>query len=316
MLTLCCSLWAFSFPAMKALGMLGERDAPGWSSTAFSAGCIAVRFWGASLLLAVFCGRSWMRLSRAEFWQGLGLGLCGSIGLILQMDGMAYTRASTSAFLTQGYCIWIPFWFCLRARRFPAFSEWFSSVLVLSGAMILAGIQTDSLKMGRGEWENLCGSTLFAGQILILDHRKFAANDVRRFSGIMFVTMALTSTVVAGVGRASLSEFGRALSSPPAIGLNLILIGPCTLMTFLWANRWQREVPATEASLLYCTEPVFTSLATWFAPGWISAWSGIHYPNERLTWNLVLGGGLILSANLGLQWRGRTAVSGTGATTT
>ena len=289
--------------------MLGVRDAPGWSSGAFAAGCIAVRFWGAALLLLALCGRSVSRLTRAEIRQGLGLGLCGSLGLILQMDGMAYTRASTSAFLTQGYCIWIPFWFCVRSRRFPAFPEWFSSVLVLVGAMILAGVRPGALHMGRGEWENLLGSTLFAGQILILDHPTFSGNDVRRFSGVMFTTIAVVCTALALATGGSKTEFFHGLTSPAALGLNALLIGPCTLMTFLWANRWQREVPATEASLLYCTEPVFTSLVTWFVPGWLSRWSGIEYPNERLTWNLVLGGGLILSANLWLQWRGRQAAN-------
>ena len=102
-----------------------------------------------------------------------------------------------------------------------------------------------------------------------------------------------------------MNELGTALTSPTAVGLTLLLVGPCTLLTFLWANRWQREVPAAEASLLYCTEPVFTSLVTWFFPGWLSAWAAIPYPNERLTGNLVLGGGMILGANLWLQWRNR-----------
>lgn len=307
MLTLCCSIWAFSFPAMKALGMLALHDAPGWTSASFSAASIAVRFWAAAVLLALWTGRDLARLTRLECLQGFGIGLFGSLGLILQMDGMAYTAASTSAFLTQGYCVWIPLWFCLRSRRLPAFAEWSSAVLVLGGAMILAGVQTKTLHIGRGEWETLLGSVLFTGQILILDHPRFGNNDVRRFSWVMVSTMAVISSVLVALvpGRGPMAELGKALGSPTALGLTTVLVGPCTLLTFLWANRWQREVPAAEASLLYCTEPVFTSLVTWFLPGWLSALSGISYPNERLTGNLVLGGGMILGANLWLQWRNR-----------
>ena len=307
MLTLCCSFWAFSFPAMKALGLLAQRDAPGWTSAGFSAASIALRFWAAAAVLTLWVGRDLRHLTRLESLQGLGIGVCGSLGLILQMDGMAYTAASTSAFLTQGYCIWIPLWFCLRSRRVPAFVEWFSALLVLGGAMILAGLDAHSLRLGRGEWENLLGSVLFAGQILMLDHPRFAANNVRRFSWVMFLTIAsVCSLLVACMpGRGPMNELGTALTSPTAVGLTLLLVGPCTLLTFLWANRWQREVPAAEASLLYCTEPVFTSLVTWFFPGWLSAWAAIPYPNERLTGNLVLGGGMILGANLWLQWRNR-----------
>jgi drug/metabolite transporter (DMT)-like permease len=312
MLTLCCAFWAFSFPAMKALGLLAQRDAPGWTSAGFSAASIAVRFWAAAALLTLWVGRDLRHLTRLECLQGLGIGVCGSLGLILQMDGMAYTAASTSAFLTQGYCIWIPLWFSLRSRRVPAFVEWFSALLVLGGAMILAGLDAHSLRLGRGEWENLLGSVLFAGQILMLDHPRFAANNVRRFSWVMFLTIAtVCSLLVACVpGRGPLNELGTALTSPTALGLTLLLVGPCTLLTFLWANRWQREVPAAEASLLYCTEPVFTSLVTWFFPGWLSAWAAIQYPNERLTANLVLGGGMILGANLWLQWRNRQRTAG------
>ena len=312
MLTLCCSFWAFSFPSMKALGLLALRDAPSWTSATFSAASIAVRFWGAAALLGVWIGRDLARLTRLEFLQGFGIGLFGSLGLILQMDGMAYTAASTSAFLTQGYCIWIPLWFCFRSRRLPAFAEWFSAVLVLGGAMILAGVNTKTLHLGRGEWENLLGSVLFAGQILTLDHPRFGANEVRRFSWVMFSTIAVVCTLLVAIapGRGPLMELGKALSSPTALGLSAVLIVPCTLLTFLWANRWQREVPAAEASLLYCTEPVFTSLVTWFVPGWLSASAAISYPNERLTGNLVLGGGMILGANLWLQWRSRRRTAG------
>lgn len=313
MLTLCCAFWAFSFPAMKALGMLGLRDAPGWNSIAFSTASIALRFIGASAILALMLRGSLKQLTRKELLQGLGLGTCGSLGLILQMDGMAYTSASTSAFLTQGYCIWIPLWFCIRARKLPAMAEWMSAALVLTGAMILAGVRADAIRLGRGEWENLLGSVLFAGQILLLDHPRFEGNNVHRFSWVMFTTMAFTCTTLAALQHGPLPELVRALSSPVALGLTALLMGPCTLLTFLWANRWQREVPASEASLLYCTEPVFTSLVTWFVPGWISAAAGIHYPNESLTSNLVIGGGLILGANLWLQWRGRRAQAATTA---
>ena len=66
-------------------------------------------------------------------------------------------------------------------------------------------------------------------------------------------------------------------------------------------NRWQRELPATEAGLLYCSEPVFTSALCLFVPGWLSSLSGIDYPDETLTGHLLLGGLLILLANVLIQ---------------
>jgi hypothetical protein len=38
-----------------------------------------------------------------------------------------------------------------------------------------------------------------------------------------------------------------------------------------------------------------------FLPGWFAAWAGFSYANESLTFNLLVGGGLITAANLLVQ---------------
>ena len=304
-LIFCCLGWAFSFPAMKALALVGAQNAPGNGSVFFATGCVVVRFTLAALVLATMCGRSLSGLTRREVKQGAGLGCFGGIGLVLQMDGMSYTRASTAAFLTQGYCLWIPVWFALRSGRMPSLTVWVGSALVLLGAAVLAGVEWNSFRLGRGELENLAGSVLFAGQILWLERKEFAGNDVKRFSLVMFVVMALTCLPPALLTAAKPADLLHAYASPAALALLALLVVLCTLISFLLANRWQPEVPATEAGLLYCTEPVFTSALTLFLPGLISQFAGINYPNERLTWNLALGGGLILAANVWLQLRAK-----------
>ena len=310
-LVFCCACWAFSFPAMKALAMVGERGAPGNGSVFFAALCVVVRFAVAAVVVAVMCGRSLAGITRREIQQGAGLGFFGGLGLVLQMDGLAYTHASTAAFLTQGYCLWIPLWFALRKREMPSLTVWVGSALVLAGAAVLAGVDLRSFHLGRGEWENLAGSMLFAGQILWLERPEFAGNDVKRFSLVMFTVMVATCLPLAFATAARPSDLLTAYASPAAAALIALLVVVCTLISFLLANRWQPEVPATEAGLLYCTEPVFTSGVSLFLPGLISRWAGVPYPDEQLTWNLAAGGGLILAANVWLQLRGRPAGSAT-----
>jgi drug/metabolite transporter (DMT)-like permease len=302
-LILCCAVWSFSFPSMKALTLLGERDAPGHSSVFFASLCVTLRFAIAGLVLAAVLGRKVAAVTRSEFKQGLGLGVFGAIGLLLQMDGMAYTHASTAAFLTQGYCVWIPIWFALRHRHLPGWSALFATLLVVAGAGVLAGVDLRDFRLGRGEAETLLGSVFFAGQILWLERREFTGNHVARFSLVMFAVMALTMLPLTLALAQSPGALFRAYSSPTALGLLALLVGPCTLVTFLLANRWQPEVSATEAGLLYCTEPVFTSAVTLFFPGLIAGWAGIAYANEQLTWNLLIGGGLILAANVWMLLR-------------
>jgi len=75
----------------------------------------------------------------------------------------------------------------------------------------------------------------------------------------------------------------------------------CTLGAFMVMNVWQRHVTATEAGLIYCSEPVFASLLALFLPAIFSSWANIHYANEILTLRLLVGGGLITAANVLLQ---------------
>ena len=309
-LVFCCAGWAFSFPATKALEMLGRREAPNNGSVFFAALCVTLRFAAAAALLGLFLRRRLLALTRLEFQQGFGLGLMGGVGLVLQMDGMVYTLASTSASLTQAYCLWLPVWFALRHREFPPVGVFGACVLVLVGGAVLAGVDWGRLRLGRGEWETLAGSIFFAGQILWLERPQFRANHVGRFTFVMFVTVALTSLPIAWATARQPRDLLVAYTSPPAVALLALLIVVCTLISFFLANRWQPELHATQAGLLYATEPIFTAAVALFVPGIISHWSGIEYPNEQLTWNLLVGGSLILVANVWMQfWPGSVAPS-------
>jgi hypothetical protein len=68
-------------------------------------------------------------------------------------------------------------------------------------------------------------------------------------------------------------------------------------------NKWQPFVPATEAAIIYGAEPVFASIFALFLPAIISRFTRIDYANETITSRLLLGGILIIAANLLLQWR-------------
>lgn len=295
-----CGCWAFSFPIMKSLEQVGRLELPNATSVFFASLCVALRFSIAGLFMAAFCGRSLRGLTRLEVSQGAGLGIFGGMGLVLQMDGMAYTLASTSAFLTQAYCVLIPIWVCLRHLRWPAPQVAGACLVALTGAGLLAGLGTEKFQFGRGEWETLAGSVMFTGQILWLDRPVFHPNNSRRASTVMFFVMALTAWPMAIATAPSASAVLHAYQSPSAMTLLAVLVGLCTLITFPLANHWQPKVTATQAGLLYCTEPVFTSFVTLVVPAFISRTTGILYPNESLTLHLLLGGLFILAANVWL----------------
>jgi len=293
--------WALSFPTVKALLLVQQGLVPEVSSWFLTSVTVAYRFGIAALLMLVLCARTLHRLTWLEFWEGLVLGLVSAAGLIFQMDGLAYTEASTSAFLTQFYCLIIPLIVALRERQRPSGPVMISCLLVILGTAVLSNVDWQNFKIGRGELETLIASTIFTGQILWLQRRKFAANNVDHFTFVMFAVTAVACAPVAWCTQEQASDWIRVFANVPAIGFLLILVTFCTMGAYRLMNRWQPLLTATQAGLLYCLEPVFASLFALFLPAWFSVWAGVNYPNEILTTSLLVGGGLITVANVIIQ---------------
>jgi drug/metabolite transporter (DMT)-like permease len=70
-------------------------------------------------------------------------------------------------------------------------------------------------------------------------------------------------------------------------------------------NTWQRKVSATEAGLIYTTEPIFAAAYALFIPAMISQMAGLQYANEQLTKQTVIGGLFVLLANAWVQWKSK-----------
>jgi len=173
--------------------------------------------------------------------------------------------------------------------------------LVLVGMAVLVQLNPLALRLGRGELETLAGSVMFTAQILCLENPRYALNRPPCFTTVMLLGMGLFAAPLVAATAPGLGECVRLYSSVPAGGLLIALVVICSMAPFLMMNRWQREVSATEAGLVYCAEPVLVSLMALFLPGWICGWTGAQCANEPLTTPLLLGGGLITAANVLLQ---------------
>ena len=294
--------WGLSFPIMRTLNLAQAEWMPGRATSFFAALGVSSRFALATAVMLLLCLRSVRHLSRNEVWHGLGLGAFGGVGLLLQVDGLAHTDASTSAFLTQAYCLLLPVLVALRDRHWPPVRVLLGCVLVVIGAAVLAGLSPGKLGLGRGEAETLLASVLFALQILWLERPRFAECQTNHSSLVMFATVAIVALPVAVATTKESSDWLHPFRYPATWGLLGLLVVFCTLMAFGLMNRWQRHVGATIAGLIYCVEPVCASLFALFLPAWFGAWTGVAYPNETITLRLVIGGGLILAANVLAQW--------------
>ena len=309
MLVLCTALWGLSFPTTKALAITQQALLPDVGTWFVASLCTVYRFAAAALILLMFSLRTLGRITREELQQGIGLGLFGGGGILLQVDGLAHTSASTSAFLTQCYCVIIPIWVAARQRRWPSASVLLGCALVVVGVAALANLDWHKFHLRRGELETVLASVLFTGQILWLERPRFAANNVKHFSLLMFMTMSLLCLPVALLTTRRPADWLHAYGSMPALAFLGILVLLCTCGGYLMMNHWQRHVTATEAGLIYCVEPVFASVFAWFLPGWFSSWTAVEYANENPTLNLLIGGGLITAANIIVQVPVRSSVS-------
>jgi drug/metabolite transporter (DMT)-like permease len=303
MLVLATLYWGLSFPVIKAIVSLNRAMLPGAGSWFVSAAALAPRFVLAAIVMLAFRWRRDGRPTRAEMKQGLGIGIFAAAGTLLQTDGMQFTDASTSAFLTQFSAILIPAWVAVRSGRNPGAIIWTCCVLVLAGVGILGHFDWRSLRFGRGEWETLLCSVFFTGQILWIGKKEFAGNRPASATLVMFAMQAVVFVALAASTAPNLRALEVPWESAAWVGLTLVLTVFCTIGAFSIMTKWQPRITATEAGLIYCAEPVFASVFALFLPALISVWAEINYPNERATWSLLVGGGFVALANVLVQAR-------------
>lgn len=287
---------------LKVLNLEQAARMPGISSLFLASWLQSARFGLGALILCPFVlGRQ--RPRRNEIRQGLVIALWGGFGMWMQADALAYTDASTSAFLTQAYCIFLPLWTCLRMQRKPPARVVVATLLVLGGGAILSGLRPGHLRLGRGEIETLCAALLFTFQILALENPRYQGNRGLPVTFVMFLGIAVLFLPVTAIAAPNLSACLTAGASFQAAVLIGCLALFCSVAAYLLMNVWQPRVPATEAGLIYTTEPVFTAIYVLFLPAILGAFIGSSYANESLTLPLVIGGTLILAANVLMQWK-------------
>jgi len=294
-------LWGFSFPLIKAVVFTHGQLLPESGTWFITAMTVAPRFMIAAVVMLVVARVELASLTRGELRQGLWLGVSNALGMILQVDGLQFTSASVSAFLTQFYAIMIPVLIALRMRRAPPVTVCVCVVLVLAGVAILGRFDFHALRLGRGEIETLLSSVFFMWQIFVLGDSRHAGNRVLPVTALMFATEAAIFLAGALLTAPKLADCLVPWTSAPWLVFTALLTVFCTLGAFLLMVKWQPKMTATEAGLIYCFEPVFASVMALFLPGLCSRWVGFDYANETLTWRLLAGGGLITLANVLLQ---------------
>jgi drug/metabolite transporter (DMT)-like permease len=320
-------LWGFSFPVVKVLNEMSDLHfgvPHQHQSTVYrvmvSAWMIATRFTLALAILGVVWPSQIRRATHQEWMAGFYIGLMFYTGLVLQVIGLATIPASRSGFLTSLTAVFTPLFGALIFRKYP--TKWMvvGIGLAVVGVVLLTGLVVRTPtgfalapdaedRWTLGDTLTTLGSFFFAFQVLFLDHYGKRINSVA-VTPSMFLTAAVLGWLTVGgiLGTPiRLSTGAQAmqwmdwvqLSGRPVFLISLVALAIfCSILAFGWMNKYQPAVTASQAAVIYSLEPVFASAWALFLPGVLSKLSGIEHPNEQITWSLLVGGLLILLANV------------------
>jgi drug/metabolite transporter (DMT)-like permease len=328
-LVLVNALWGISFPVVKALNAMtdahfGVAIDTAEHSSAFrllaSSWMLATRFTLAFALLCMVGFRLVYQTTREEWRAGSIIGILFFSGMVLQVIGLATIPASRSGFLTSLTTVFTPLLGIILFRVYP--SRWMviGAILALLGVVVLTElivIDTSGIRFAEdaserwtwGDTLTTIGSMFFAVQVLLLDYFGKRMRSVTLTCGMFATTAVLSLLLFSGMlamqwfdppsGQAMhVSDWLRLTATPGYAGSLFLLASLCSVISFGLMNRFQPHVSASQAAVIYSLEPVFASTWALFLPGWLSLWTGLDHSNEFWHWSLIVGGGMILIANL------------------
>lgn len=245
---------------------------------------MAIRLTFGSLILAAVL---WHRIRRTQlshfFVPGLILGLSYWSAFMFQMEGLTTSTPGRNAFLTATYCIIVPFLVWLIARRRPSIRNVAAAVICLFGIGLISlpasGLGFD---FSLGDGLTMVGALLFALNLV------FEGMFAKKFDPLV---LTLYEFVISGIlflaGALITDPLPRGVDFTPTTSWSMLyLILGSTLIAQTFQNAAFSKVPATQGSLILCTESLFGVL---FA---------VILVHERVNIQTALGFVLIFSAIL------------------
>jgi drug/metabolite transporter (DMT)-like permease len=269
-----CALWASNFAAAKLV--MAE---PGVDSSLYALS----RFGVAAAVLAPFAIASSKRANMD--WDTMKQALiCGSwvaFGYLGQTLGLLTTTASKSCVICSMHCVFVAavaeLWRVQNANKETKFNV----KRLIPAAIAVAGVAIVELK-GAGGAPSIADALSFAqpvgfgmGYLLLENLMEKKPEAALAVSAIKLAVVAVASflmfefsPLIHGTNLSfAIPDFGPILSSPMALG-GILYTGLITTALALWVESIAfAKVPATDASLILTTEPLFAAGCGAFALG-------------------------------------------------
>lgn len=245
-------------------------------------------------LMCVLCGwiifhRQLRQANRYDLIVGAIVGIINFCGYFLRIAGLQTTTPGKSALLTVTYVIFTPIVLWIFWHERPQLKLLFAIPLALGGMWFITGLNQHSWsQMQTGDLLTILSAICWAGQIII-----FSKYAYRASSPWIIIIIIGFAQVVLGTPIAVIVEHQQ-WAQVQWLNALFPLFLVAVVITFLarsWQIRVQHFTDPSSASLILMCESLFATI--------FSILSGF----DQLTWSLVLGGLLILLANLIMNWQ-------------
>ena len=211
---------------------------------------LAVRFWIATLTLAVPGLPRVRSLGRPGFVGGAFLGLLLAAGYTLQTAGLERTTVSSTGFITGMYVVLTPLIALVLVRSHIGLSVWGGVALSTIGLAMLSGIHAGSVT---GDLLVLAAAAVYSLQIVLME--RYAP----RYDAVAFTLVEMLAAGVAlGLVAAALGDLH--LPHGWTVWGALLVTGVfASALAFLVQTWAQRRTSATRTALAFTMEPVWTA---------------------------------------------------------
>ena len=243
---------------------------------------LATRFTIAAIAMILLRPVVSLRFEAGDIRYGALIGVVLAFGYITQTIGLDMTTAATSGFLTGLYVVFTPLIAWLFTRQKVSGKVALGVLFSIVGMGIFSGAAT-STEFQLGQiWLVVC-AVLYAVHILLLGHYGKTRNSYR-FAMLQIAFVALVTWGFALVD---------GYQPPPNFEVWFAVLFTALLSTVLafWIQTWaQTLLEPARVALLITSEVIFTALLA------------IGLAQEPLTLAIVVGGGMMLTAMLIVEW--------------
>ena len=243
---------------------------------------LATRFTIAAIAMILLRPVVSLKFEAGDLKYGGLIGVVLAFGYITQTIGLELTTAATSGFLTGLYVVFTPLIAWLFVRRKISGKVAIGVLFSIVGMAIFSGAATSTEFQVGQIWLVVC-AVLYAVHILLLGHYGKTRNSYR----LAMVQIAAVAVVTWGFALVD------GYQPPPNLEVWFAVLFTALLSTVLafWIQTWaQTLLDPARVALLITSEVIFTALLA------------IGLGQEPLTLAIVVGGGMMLTAMLIVEW--------------